>query len=272
MKNSALVIGGGGSKGAFAVGIVNHFKKTYDYYIGTSTGALIVAMVACNKFIQLKNAYLNLNTNKIFSDNPYRKNGKINKVKAVKRFLFGKDSLGNTDALLNFIRENFTEQDFETTKKLKREIIVTVTNLDTKLTEYKSSFDYDYKQFTRWIWVSTLAYPFTDHYGGYADGGYTCPLPILKATELALNIDAIVLQEETPTNKFKPANVLQGIGNIIGVFLRDSLNDDIKQAGKSQSKINYYFTPYKLTNNSMFFDRRKMLEWYYLGINRAKQQ
>ncbi|MEO7768554.1 MAG: patatin-like phospholipase family protein, partial [Ferruginibacter sp.] len=47
----ALVISGGGSKGAFAIGILKKLFKEYpnlefDMFVGTSTGSLIVPLVA----------------------------------------------------------------------------------------------------------------------------------------------------------------------------------------------------------------------------------
>ena len=43
----AMVISGGGSKGAFAVGVLDQFEQSepdlsFDVFVGTSTGALIV--------------------------------------------------------------------------------------------------------------------------------------------------------------------------------------------------------------------------------------
>jgi len=53
----SLVISGGGSKGAYAGGICQYLKesgKDWDFYAGTSTGSLIVPMVACNEIENLK--------------------------------------------------------------------------------------------------------------------------------------------------------------------------------------------------------------------------
>ncbi len=47
---TALVISGGGSKGAFAAGVVCENQKEYDYYYGTSTGALVVLLTAVGKY------------------------------------------------------------------------------------------------------------------------------------------------------------------------------------------------------------------------------
>ena len=47
----ALVISGGGSKGAFAVGVLKQLFATYpnldfDIYVGTSAGSLVVTLAA----------------------------------------------------------------------------------------------------------------------------------------------------------------------------------------------------------------------------------
>jgi len=49
----ALVISGGGSKGAFAGGVAQYLmkeeKKEYDLFLGTSTGSLMVSHLALGK-------------------------------------------------------------------------------------------------------------------------------------------------------------------------------------------------------------------------------
>ena len=49
----ALVISGGGSKGAFAGGVAEYLidekNNTYDLFLGTSTGSLMVSHLALGK-------------------------------------------------------------------------------------------------------------------------------------------------------------------------------------------------------------------------------
>ena len=58
MSKSALVISGGGSKGAFAGGIAQYLieevKREYDLFIGTSTGSLLVSHLALNEIAEIK--------------------------------------------------------------------------------------------------------------------------------------------------------------------------------------------------------------------------
>jgi len=48
----ALVISGGGSKGAFAGGLAQYLieeeRQNYDLFMGTSTGSLLVSHLAAN--------------------------------------------------------------------------------------------------------------------------------------------------------------------------------------------------------------------------------
>ncbi len=57
----ALVISGGGSKGAFAGGIVDYLtnvkNRDYELYVSSSTGTLVQLLVASDNIDQLKEGY-----------------------------------------------------------------------------------------------------------------------------------------------------------------------------------------------------------------------
>ncbi|HMR82588.1 MAG TPA: patatin-like phospholipase family protein [Niabella sp.] len=57
----ALVISGGGSKGAFSVGVIKDlvhiYQASFDVLVGTSTGALIAPLVALGEIAQLEKLY-----------------------------------------------------------------------------------------------------------------------------------------------------------------------------------------------------------------------
>lgn len=68
----ALVISGGGSKGAFAVGIIKRLLKEYpnlnfDTYVGTSTGSLIVPLAAMGKYDLLEELYTSIKTSDVIN-------------------------------------------------------------------------------------------------------------------------------------------------------------------------------------------------------------
>ncbi|MCF3110185.1 patatin-like phospholipase family protein [Niabella sp. CC-SYL272] len=64
--NKALIISGGGSKGAFAVGVVKDLETTYrlsfDTVVGTSTGALIAPLAALKQLSTLEALYTSVTT------------------------------------------------------------------------------------------------------------------------------------------------------------------------------------------------------------------
>ena len=69
MAKTALVISGGGSKGAFAVGALKYIHEhvrpvdQFNVYCGTSTGSLIVPLAACGALALLEEQYTTLNQN-----------------------------------------------------------------------------------------------------------------------------------------------------------------------------------------------------------------
>ena len=71
----ALVISGGGSKGAFAGGVAEALigqGSVYDIYLGTSTGGLLVPFLATGAIQKIKTIYTQALQSQIFSNNPFR--------------------------------------------------------------------------------------------------------------------------------------------------------------------------------------------------------
>ena len=58
----ALVISGGGSKGAFAGGVAQYLMQEmnhkYDIFLGTSTGSLLISHLALQKIEKIRGIYL----------------------------------------------------------------------------------------------------------------------------------------------------------------------------------------------------------------------
>ncbi|HET8810532.1 MAG TPA: patatin-like phospholipase family protein, partial [Flavobacteriaceae bacterium] len=77
----ALVISGGGSKGAYAGGVAQHLievqQRKYDLLLGSSTGSLLIPHLSIGKVEKLHHIYTNVNQQSIFSLNPFvtRKKG-----------------------------------------------------------------------------------------------------------------------------------------------------------------------------------------------------
>ena len=71
----ALVISGGGSKGAFAGGIAEYLitecNIDYDVFVGSSTGSLLLSHLAMGKIDKIKKVFTSTSQKDIFNINPF---------------------------------------------------------------------------------------------------------------------------------------------------------------------------------------------------------
>ena len=157
----ALVISGGGSKGAFAGGVAQYLmqekKKKYDLFLGTSTGSLMVSHLALGKIDELKKLYTSVNQHSIFNIDPFRiknKNGvKVINIKhrnTLLSFLKGSKTFGESHNLRKLIRNNITKEMFQQIKDDQKDVVVTVSNITANHVEYKSINDCNYDDFCDW--------------------------------------------------------------------------------------------------------------------------
>lgn len=289
----ALVISGGGSKGAFAGGVAQYLmeveKREYDLFVGTSTGSLLIPHLALDNIDKLYDLYTNIDQRKIFSLNPFvvRKKGdreyvSINFMTTFLQFIKKKRTFGESKTLRRTIRRNFLLEDFEAIRVRHKDVIVTVSNLSKNRVEYKSIKDFSYDEFCDWIWISCNYIPFMslvkkDGFE-YGDGGLGCVLPIREAVKRgATEIDAIILESENMDhNKVLGKNPFSLMLSIYGFVLDQIENHDISEgilAAKHRGvKLNLYYTPTKLTENSLVFNKKLMTEWWLQGFNYAEKK
>jgi len=132
----ALVISGGGSKGAFAGGVSQYLLEVqnnkYDLFIGTSTGSLLIPHLALGKIDKIYSVFTEVSMSKIFDVNPFivkNRNGNhvvsINHFNVIKQFLRRRRTFGESKKLLKYIKESFAIEEFEQLKTLKADIVIT---------------------------------------------------------------------------------------------------------------------------------------------------
>ena len=287
----ALVISGGGSKGAFAGGVaqflIEEMKNDYDLFLGTSTGSLLISHLALNKTQKIKEVYTSVDQDSIFSIRPFlikRKHGHdqitINHFNVLRNFLRGGKTFGESLNLKKLILNTISREEFEELKAGNKDLVVTVSNISLNEVEYKSLKDYDYENFCEWVWISCNYAPFMSlvQKNGceYADGGLGSMVPIEEAIKRgATEIDAIVLQTEvTYFNRLPSKNVFSLITNLFSFMLDRIENQNIRigkyAAANKDVIINFYYTPTVLTTNSLIFDKVKMERWWESGFSFAK--
>jgi predicted patatin/cPLA2 family phospholipase len=289
----ALVISGGGSKGAFAGGVAEYLikeeKRDYDLYLGSSTGSLLLSHLALQKIEKIFQVYTNVNQHSIFSISPFvvrKRKGeqfiRISHLNVLLQFLKGKRTFGESKRLKRLIKKTLSKEEFHQLRAKKKEVIVTVTNLTMNRVEYKAISEFDYEAFCEWIWVSCNYVPFMSlvkkNDFEYADGGFSCVVPIREAIlRGATEIDAIILEtEEFAYRNDVGKNPFSMLIDLFGILLDQVEKHNIaigKLAAKHKDiKINFYHTPTKLTDNPLVFNKKEMTLWWQQGYAYAKNK
>lgn len=289
----ALVISGGGSKGAFAEGIAEYLVKDcgnqYALLVGCSTGSLLLPHIAIGKIDKIKNIYTSVSQKDIFSVSPFRikktatgYKTSINHFNTLRSFIKGCPTFGESLALRSLIHKSITEPEFKEIQKSQKTILLTVSNLTKQTVEYIHSGECSCKQFCDWAWASANFAPFMSIYENigcqYADGGFGNHVPLSCALENgACDVDVIVLDSEN-------ANRNQGISkNPFSLLLKTmrfmstqiSLKDMIigKLMGKANRvDIRIYYIPDGLTDNVLVFEPEQMKQWWVDGYEYAKNK
>ncbi len=119
----ALVISGGGSKGAFAVGVIKRLQREYpglefDIFVGTSTGSLIVPLVALGEMALVEKLYTTQKTEDIVITN--RLGDRIND-----------NSIFDAGPLEELVIGNYTDQRYSTLLVSGKKIFLNTVCLQT---------------------------------------------------------------------------------------------------------------------------------------------
>lgn len=289
----ALVISGGGSKGAFAGGVAQYLLEeknhNYDLLLGTSTGSLLIPHLALGKVDKIRSIYTNVSMDKIFDINPFVVKQKdhinsvsINHFNVFLQFIKGRRTFGESHRLLKYIRKNFTLSEFNTLKNSPVDVIVTVTNLSKNEVEYKSIKDFNYTEFCDWIWISCNYIPFMSlvnrNGSEYGDGGFSSLVPIREAIQRgAKEIDVVILETEGQTEvRTIGKNPFSLMVDLFQTLLNQVEKHDItigKLAAKNKDvKLNLYYTPIKLTDNALVFNKKHMKQWWHQGYEYAQNK
>ena len=287
----ALVISGGGSKGAFAGGIAEYLienkKNDYDLFVGASTGSLLIPLLASKNLDKAHQVYTTIKNHDIFSLSPY----KLKKIRGIefirmhhlnvlRSFLKGNKTFGSSKNLRKTIEKYFTEFDFNTIKNSKTNVVVTVSNLSTQGVEYKSINDCSYKDFCDWIWASANFVPFMSlmikNNMEYADGGFGNNIPVQVAIDAgATEIDVIILDPiQRLSNKIRSTNAFDLTFKLLDFMMEQNNQSKLEisklRAQNKKVKINRFHTPTQLTENSLIFNKKKMENWWKEGMKFAQ--
>lgn len=222
-KKTALVLSGGGAKGAFQVGAEKYAREVkgyqWDLIAGVSVGALNGAMIASHKFQRLMELWNNLTRDQVLT-------GGFNLISLIK-ILFGSKSFYSNDPLRQFI-----EQEFDPTQ-IKDDLRVGAVSLVTG----------EYVQFSRGdphlrdALLASTAIPIiwspvdvSQHYQSMVDGGVRNLSPM--GDVLDEQPDEIIIincnPQTPPPLEAPPQDILQIGLRTMDILLNELFVNDLK--------------------------------------------
>ena len=273
----AMVVSGGGARGAWGVGVAKALSLAkgheYKHLVGTSTGSLMGPLVLTRDFDKLEEAYTSVTQKDIFNFNPFNKKGKPSALKVLWRLILNKPTVGESKNLLALIPKFFQQSIYDKIHAEGCEFTATLASLTRNETAFKSTADYGHKDMIDWIWGSANEPVFMSllkKEGQYwGDGGVKDYLPIAYAIKKgAQQIDIIVHNTPTFTNtNWEPqGSFINTLFRVINILSVDVAEDNIANAKlqveiEQDIELNLYFMSQDLvdkTANSLIFDKQIM--------------
>lgn len=267
---TALVISGGGCKGAFAVGAIEwlvEYGATFDIAVGTSTGALIAPLVTGDKLDVAKDIYSNVRTKDLL-----RKHCWLT--------LPWRAALYSDKGLRKVIDRLYTSELHESLQHSLRQTVVCTVSLNTGQVCYWEPKSLDRAGFCRALLASSnqpgLMRPIQVKSGEdyHVDGGVREIAPIQKAIELgATRVYAIILEQEGATmapGEFDriPKILLRTLDLM---FLETRKNDVALAQERGGVELTVIRPKVQLTGNSLEFVPALMRDMMDQGYRRAKE-
>ena len=284
-----IEISGGGSHGAITVGRLKARNEKYSKGGGTSTGALMLPLVLLGGYAKLEQAYTSVKTKDITEHSAFTKKGRIHVPKAIYKISRSIISsryrtLGESKNLLKLIRTFVTPEDYSVLQQFNIEAIVYTYSMSYRELVGFSSKEEQYNDFIEWMWASANAPVVfsllrkervrgSEDYEEWVDGGITDGHSAQRLIASGCTEVDLFLHYPKPSKRSKKKgsinNVAHFVLRLIGSLYREVSKNDIERAIDAakihKACLRIHYTPYKLSDNSLIFDNKKMKEWVKLG-------
>lgn len=282
----ALVVSGGASKISFGVGVVTELQKKnrYDLFVGISAGSMIGLFAAVNKLDFLYQNILSLKLEDLFNIVPVTKKGGLSIV-AKLRILFGKTSLSKNKRTRNKLSSMFDDSDYSILMTQNAQVIVGVTNYNTKQIEYPCLNKCSKNDILDWVYISSnlpcLTEPSKTSGFWYFDGGVVDYFGIMEAVKAgATDIDVVLHSplEKTLTdedNTWEPKNMLEIAKRTVIIMCEALMTNNIVIANilaKAYGvNITFYSPVSTLTEQVYDFNESQTRTWYETGSSLVRE-
>ena len=282
-EGSALIVAGGGAWGAYATGWLRARNHEYRAAAGISTGNLIAPIALAGDYDQLVEAYSNVDLASIFSVRPFTKKGKLRVLHALKRLVLRKGSFGEMRPLQKLIRQFYPLSTHNKNYLSGKVALCGALNLSCEPYEM-DLFRTDtslYEEFIAAMYASCCFWPVGEvakiNNMQYVDGGYVETLLIEEILALGYRtIDVLTLRPKcvertsnVPTKRFFE------VGKRILTAIRyDTVYENLNRAiavarQREEVTIHVHYTPHKLSENAMYFNKAQMQDWVKMGEDNA---
>ena len=268
----ALVLGGGGAKGSYEVGVwkaLNKLNMKFDIVTGVSIGSINGAFYVANEYKKCLKMWRTITTNDLFDVAIGSKLSKEDLQSLVKQMSTGGISFANAE---KFLKKNINE---EKVRKSKINYGLVTVSLTNKKPRFLTKEQIPYGKLVDYICASSICYPFVHTQDindeSFIDGGFYDGIPInlaidMGATEivavdlsvLAINkkpkdknvkVDVIKMKDKTPltltfTKEYADKNIKYGYNDTMKHF--NKLDGNIytfkkNDLDKSYNELNKYF-------------------------------
>lgn len=268
----ALVLGGGGAKGSYEVGVwkaLNKLNMKFDIVTGVSIGSINGAFYVANEYKKCLKMWQKITTSDLFDVAIGSKMSKEDIKLLVKQMSSGGISFSNA---YNFLKKNINE---EKVRKSKIDYGLVTVSLTNKKPRFLTKEQIPYGKLVDYICASSICYPFVHAQDindeSFIDGGFYDGIPInlaidMGATEilavdlsvLAINkkpkdknikVDVIKMKDKTPltltfTKEYADKNIKYGYNDTMKHF--NKLDGNIytfkkNDLDKSYNELNKYF-------------------------------
>lgn len=296
MKKKAVLISGGGAWGAYGGGTLARINNDYSKVVGLSTGALMSPFVALKEWELLKIIYTSINNYDVFDNYWYKpfpmtKKGRIRKYPIIISLLLGHKTITTSNVLRKTIDKHFSEHYFNELKKLNKEVVVGTQNYAQQPSKihYFSNFNVNYEDFKDWMWCSANFPFFTTllkkswrdkrgnfHVGEWSDGGLTDLVGLQQIDgreykEVDIILHRVKQKDQLEGHLIK--NLVDNVNTGLNAMRHDiefeCLSKRIRELNLMGVKVNIYWLPRKLNNNSMYFNEKEMAYWWEEGYETA---
>ncbi|MDR7071865.1 putative patatin/cPLA2 family phospholipase [Fictibacillus barbaricus] len=197
MKNSGLVLEGGGMRGVYTAGVLDVFMENeiyFPYVIGASAGA-------CNAASYLSRQHgRNRTVNLDYCSHP--------EYISYRNWLFKKKGLFGMDFIFDELPNRLVPFDYQAFHQSREKFVIVVTDCRTGQPVYLTRDDYELNDISKVLRASAsipFIAPMIELAGKHVmDGGIADPIPVRKAAADGVSKTVVVLTQNREYRKKKP--------------------------------------------------------------------